>query len=312
MRTLSSLLMFAALVCAQRAQTPADMAANLPAQPIGPNDMVAVTVYGAPELTRTIRVGADGMVRLPMLKTRIKAAGLYPADLETAIAAAIEEDQILVDPFVTVTIAEYQSRPISVAGAVKTPLVFQAEGPTTLLEAISRAQGLSENAGPEVLVSRMQTGPDGKPAPAVQRVPVRGLIDGADASLNMVLTGGEDVRVPEAEKIYVMGNVKRPNAFRVQNASGSTVLQLLALCEGLAPYAAKVAYIYRADGSGKKTEIAVPLNKIMKRESPDVALVANDIFYVPDNTKRRLTLTALDKIVSFGSAAGTAVIYTTR
>jgi polysaccharide biosynthesis/export protein len=312
MRTLISLLLFAVLASSQASRPPAEMGSNLPAQAIGPNDMVAVSVYGAPELTRTIRVGADGLIRLPMLTTRIKAAGLYPADLETAIAKAIEADQILVDPFVTVTIAEYQSRPISVAGAVKAPLVFQAEGPTTLLEAISRAQGLSENAGPEVVVSRVQTGLDGKLAPVVQRIPVRGLIDNADASLNMVLTGGEEIRVPEAEKIYVVGNVKRPNAFRVQNASGSTVLQLLALCEGLAPYSAKVAYIYRPDGSGNKKEIAVPLQKIMRRQAPDFAVIANDIFYVPDNTAKRLTMTALDKIVSFGSAAGTAVIYTTR
>src|ERR1022692_1764087 len=95
---------------------------NLPAQPIGANDLIAVSVYDAPELTRTVRVGADGFIRLPMLKQRVKAQGLLPGELESAIAKALQDEQIIVDPFVTVTVAEYNSHPISVAGAVKQPL----------------------------------------------------------------------------------------------------------------------------------------------------------------------------------------------
>src|SRR5579871_1037518 len=91
--------------------------ANLPAQRIGANDLVAISVYDAPELTRTVRVGADGFMRLPMLKQKVKAEGLMPGELETAIAAALAAEGLIVDPFVTVTIAEYNSRPISVAGA---------------------------------------------------------------------------------------------------------------------------------------------------------------------------------------------------
>src|ERR1035438_3525383 len=59
--------------------------ANLPAQPIGANDLVAVSVYDAPELTRTVRVSTDGFIRLPMLKQRVKTQGLMPNDLELAI-----------------------------------------------------------------------------------------------------------------------------------------------------------------------------------------------------------------------------------
>ncbi len=86
-------------------------AANLPAQTIGANDLIAISVYDAPELTRTIRVGADGMIRLPMLKQKVKAEGLMPAELETAIAQALSAEQLFVDPAITVTIAEYHSPP---------------------------------------------------------------------------------------------------------------------------------------------------------------------------------------------------------
>jgi polysaccharide export outer membrane protein len=270
--------------------------------------LIAVSVYDAPELSRTVRIGTDGYIRLPMLHRPLKAQGLFPADLETAIAAALRQEQILVDPFVTVTIAEYHSRPISVAGAVKQPLVFQAEGPTTLLEAIARAQGLREDAGREILVSQTQPGPDNQPVTMTRRILVRSLIDDADPTLNLKLTGGEEIRVPEVGRIYVVGNVKKPGAFPVQDGSDTTVLQMLALAEGLAPYSTKEAYIYRREGAGTKNEIPVPLDKIMQRKSPDVPLTANDILYIPDNKGKRIGVRALEAIVGLGGAATTALI----
>lgn len=299
------------LLAQQRPAAP-ELGANLPAQAVGFNDLIAVSVYDAPELSRTIRVGADGFFRLPMLKQRIKGVGLFPADLETIIAQAFREEQILVDPAVTVTIAEYHSRPISVSGAVKMPLVFQAEGPTTLLIAVARAQGLREDAGREILVSQSQPGPDGKPITLTRRINVRSLIDEADPELNLTLTGGEDVRVPEIGRIYIVGNVKKPGAFPVQDGSDTTVLQMLALAEGLGPFPGKQAYIYRRDGAGAKNEIPVALDKIMARKSPDVPLSANDILYITDNKGKRLGVHAIEAIIGFGTGAGaTALAYGT-
>lgn len=290
------------------AATP-EMGANLPAQPMGPNDLIAVSVYDSPELSRTVRIGADGYLRLPMLKQRIKAQGLLPADIETAIATALKEEQILVDPFVTVTIAEYHSRPITVGGAVKMPLVFQAEGPTTLLDAISRAQGLNDNAGTEILVSQSQMGPEDKPVTLTRRVPVHSLIDDADPTFNLMLYGGEEVRVPEVGRIYVVGNVKKPGAFPMRNGGGATVLEMIAVSEGLAPFYTKEAYIYREEGAGNKNEIPVPLEKIMQRKAPDVPLMANDILYIPDAKGKRMTLGTLEKISGVGAVLGAAAIY---
>jgi polysaccharide biosynthesis/export protein len=305
------LLLLAILSVAPAQVRPAPEAANanLPAQRIGANDLVAVSVYDVPELTRTVRVGADGLMRLPMLKQRIKADGLMPSELETAIATALVAEQLIVDPFVTVTIAEYNSRPISVAGAVKQPLTFQASGPVTLLEAITKAGGLAPEAGPEILVSRAQSAPDGSVTALVQRVLVKGLIDAADPALNITLIGGEEIRVPEVGRVYVIGNVKKPGAFTVQDGVESTVLKMLALSEGLTPYASKDAYIYRREANGGKNEIQIPLSKIMERKAPDAPLLANDILYVPDNKGRRMTLGALEKVLAFGAGASTALIY---
>ena len=277
---------------------------NLPQQIIGANDLIAVSVYDAPELTRTVRVESDGVIRLPLLKKSIEAAGLLPKDLEAGITDSLKEEEILVDPIVKVTVVEYYSRPISVAGAVRRPLVFQATGNVTLLEALSRAEGLSPDAGQEILVSRA-----GEP---LRRIPVRALIDAADKDMNLRLYGGEEIRVPEASKIYVVGNVRRPGAFPLRDAADTSVLKLLALAEGLAPYSAKLAYIYRRapDGASKK-EIEIALDAIMKRKSPDVTLQADDILYIPDNTGRRATVAALEKILIMTSTIGAAAIYGT-
>jgi protein involved in polysaccharide export with SLBB domain len=116
--------------------------------------------------------------------------------------------------------------------------------------------------------------------------------------------------VPVAAKIYVVGYVKTPNAYKIQDGSEITVMQMMALTGGLAQYAGKVAYIYRPDAAGAKTEIPVPLSKILARKSPDVPLLANDIFYVPDSRGKRIGLTALASTVSALTMAGTVALYT--
>ncbi|MGQ9633338.1 MAG: polysaccharide biosynthesis/export family protein [Bryobacteraceae bacterium] len=298
-------------VYAQRAVNPAGeiAGANLPAQRIGPNDLIAVSVYGAPEFTRTVRVGADGMIRLPMLKQRIRAESLLPAELETAIASALQGEQLLVDPVVTVTVAEYHSRPISVAGAVRNPVTFQAAGPVSLLEALTRAGGLSPDAGPEILVTRTERDSDGRPWPVVQRIPVKALIDSANPEVNLRLSGGEEIRVPEVGRIYVVGTVRKPGAYPVPNETEATVLQLLALAEGLGPFAAKRAYIYRPDpATGARHEMQIELKRIMARKAPDVPLQPSDILYIPDSSGRRLTVSTLERIAAFGTATASGVL----
>jgi polysaccharide biosynthesis/export protein len=280
---------------------------NLPTQPVGPDDLLALSVYDSPELTRTVRVDADGNIRLPMLKDPIPVRGMVPAQLETAIATSLTKGKVLVDPIVTVTIVEYQSRPVNVVGAVKNPLVFQATRPIPLLDAIARAGGMREDAGSDIIVSQEVTR-DGKPTRITQTIPVRKLIDYADPSLNVMLHGGEEVLVPEAQKIYVVGNVKKPGAYPIRNDEETTILQLLALSEGLSPYSAKMAYVYRRSLTGARTEVPIALAKIMKRQAPDVSLEANDILYIPDNKGQRLTAQTLDRLAGIGGATATDLI----
>lgn len=276
---------------------------NLPSQQLGIDDLVAVSVYDAPELTRTVRVESDGAIHLPLLHAGVKASGLLPRELEAAVAGELTTEQILVDPVVKVTVVEYHSRPVAVMGAVKLPVTFQAVGVVTLLDALAKAGGLNDLAGTEVLVNRNQDG-----SASTEHVPVKRLINDADPSVNFVLHGGEEIRVPEAGKIFVVGNVKKPGAFLVRDGSENSVMKLVALAEGLAPFHFKTAYVYRPDASGTRQEIPVDLDKILDRKAPDVPLQVNDLLYIPDNKGKRLAAGVIDKLAGFGSSTASGLI----
>jgi polysaccharide export outer membrane protein len=273
--------------------------ANLPALKLHAGDLVAISVYDAPELTRTVRVDPDGTIRLPLLAEGVKAAGLMPRELEAELAGALKSGEILVDPVVKITVVEYHSRPISVMGAVRKPVTFQSDGAVTLLDALSRAEGLTDDAGPEILVTQNDV---------VRHIAVKHLIDGADPAENLRLTGNEEIRVPVAGKTFVLGNVRKPGAFPVRDPADNTVLKLVALSEGLMPFSMKLAYIVRRHAGEKPQEIQIELANIMERKSPDVALEVGDILYVPDNKTRRSTMNILDRVAGFGASTASGVL----
>jgi polysaccharide export outer membrane protein len=288
---------------------PASPDFNLPAQKVGPNDLLSISVADCPELTRNFRVAADGTLLLPLLANRINVAGKYPPEIETSITQALVNDQILIRPVVLVAVAEYRSVPVSVLGAVKRPMTFQAVGNVTLLDALAKAEGLTQDAGPEILISKSEPGADGKSSDVVQRIAVKKLMDDADPAVNIRLQGGEEIRVPPAGRVYVLGNVKKSGAFPIADGNDTSVLKIIALSEGLMPYSSKDAYIYRREG-GKdgRNEIPIPLDRILQRKSPDVQLQANDILYVPDNKGKRLTVQTLERIAVFGASTASGVL----
>ena len=137
----------------------------------------------------------------------------------------------------------------------------------------------------------------------VRRIPVKGLIAEARQELNLVLTGGEEIRVAEAGKIFVVGNVAKPGSYAVHDPSEASVMRMIALAEGLTPYHRKMAYIYREEpDTGFKHEIEVELARILKREVDDVPLQVKDVLYIPDNPGKRTRSKVLDRSVAFGAA----------
>ena len=280
--------------------------ANVAFEPLGPGDLVYVTVADCPEATRSYRITADGDLKLALVRNPVHAAGMAPADLEKTIAKAMMGDHILVDPSVSVSVLEYRSRPVNVVGAVKHSVTFQALGDVKLLDAIARADGFAQDAGPEIIVSEAagSASPD-----KVRHIVTKQLLAGTDPSLNIALHGGEEIRVPTAPKLYIAGNVKNPGAYPLNESDSTTVIKALAMCQGTLPFTNKTAYIYRTPpGEKERKEIPVALSDIVHRKAPDVVLQPNDVLYVQDNSGRRATAQALDRLAGFGSTTASGLI----
>lgn len=277
---------------------------NLGFEPVGPGDLVYISVTGSPELSRSSRVTQDGKLTLPLLTEGVTVAGLTPAKIAQAVSVALVKDKVLVAPIVSAEVLEYRSRRISVVGAVRMPGDFQAIGKMRLLDAIARAQGFMPDAGPEVIVSTA----DGESEKTPLHIAIKALLAGKDPSLNVLLHGGEDIRVPEAPKLFIVGNVKMPGSYPLTDIDGSTVLKALALSQGVLPFAAKQAYVYRLCPSGKREEIPIELHQILHRKAPDFPLEANDILYIPDSPGKRLSAVTLEHIAGFGSSVASGVI----
>jgi polysaccharide biosynthesis/export protein len=318
-----SVVLIAALPLAAQSTDPArpiysaadlSAGANLPIQKLGPEDLISIQVYDAPELTRTVRIAADGTIRLPMLKEAIRVAGLFPTDIETLLGEALKREGLFVDPFVTVNVVDYHSRPISVGGAVRTPVVFQAIGKVTLKDALNRAGGLlpdqASGALPTEIVVTRPNGASGPPL--IQRIPIKALLGGSDPELNIELIGDEQISVPEVGKLVVTGNVTQPGAYPVLDpVEMNTVKTAIAQAKGLAQYSASMGYIYRMDEKGAIHEMAIPLKNIMLRKAPDVTLQAHDVLYVPDSSGKRITQEMVTMLMGMGPAVTNALIYTT-
>jgi polysaccharide export outer membrane protein len=283
---------------------------NLPLQRVGPEDLLGLNVYDAPEFTRTVRISSEGTIRLPMMRTPIRVAGLMPNEIEVLIQEALQRENLFVDPLVTVNIVEYHSRPISVTGAVRAPIMFQAIGRVTLLDALARAGGVvPDQAGSEIIITHTDSETS---VQTIQHIPVKALMNGTDPALNLKLGGGEEIRVPDVGKIVVAGSVVHPGPYPVLDTAANTVTTAIAQAQGTVQFYSHTAYIYRPDEKGVMHEIKVDLGKILARKEPDQTLQARDILYVPDSSGRRITQTTLNSITGLGASATSALIYMAR
>ena len=253
---------------------------------MGAEDLISVQVLDAPEFTRLVRVSGTGTIKLPLVQQPIPAAGKTSAELEREIAQALIQEGLLREPTILVTVREFHSKPISVSGAVRSPIVFQASRPLTLIEAISRAGGLTETAGPEVVVST--PGLESRSANVV-RIATKSLMEMSDPKANMILRGGEEVRIPSAGRVYVIGGVTRPGPVLVAEEQGLTLLQAVAMVGGTLPTASSKALLIRSTPGATKQELSFSLKKLMRGQLPDVPLQPNDLVFIADSHTKRVT-----------------------
>src|SRR5712692_8172248 len=228
-------------------QRRADVVKNFPAEDyrLGPEDLLEVSVFEAPELNRTVRVSGGGKISMPLLGI-VQTAGMTPRELEFVLEELLRRTYMK-DPHVAVFVREMQSHPVSVFGAVKKPGVFQIRGAKTLVEVLSLAEGLAEDAGDTVTVMRRaglaavseqiedpsamplavpvdtrarkpeaiafpQRNENTEDGNAVQ-ISLKNLLESGDQRYNVLIYPGDLVKVRRAGIVYVVGEVKKPGGF---------------------------------------------------------------------------------------------------
>lgn len=117
---------------------------------IGPQDLVDVSVFGVPDLSRTVRVDAQGRISLP-LAGPVLAAGRTVQELEAAIAEPLRA-RYLQAPQVSVFVKESARERVTVGGAVVKPGIYPVNGESSLLQVIALSQGLDPLANEQGVV----------------------------------------------------------------------------------------------------------------------------------------------------------------
>jgi polysaccharide biosynthesis/export protein len=117
---------------------------------VGPLDLIEISVFQVPDLSKTVKVSASGDIALPLIGT-LKAGGRTVSELEGDIASRLEA-QYLQSAQVSVFVKEANSQQVTVDGAVEKPGLVSLSGQTTLLQTIAMSGGLAKGADPRGIV----------------------------------------------------------------------------------------------------------------------------------------------------------------
>jgi polysaccharide biosynthesis/export protein len=268
---------------------------------IGPGDMLDIRVFNRPQFSReAVRVDSSGMIRMPLIDGEIRAACLTESELATEITRRYQE--YLREPQVDVFIKEYNSQPVAVIGSVRLPSRFQLTRRVRLLELLTFAGGLADNAGRTVQV--VHTGNVPSCDSPAENIATSGLDNykvsdtlRGDEAANPFVQPGDVVSIAEAEQIFVVGNVIRPSAIALKEPI--SVTRAIAMVGGTMPDTKKdrVRIIRQTPGTTEKNEIFVDLKAIDRREAEDVVLIAGDIVDVPVSSGKQILRALLGAVV---------------
>ena len=270
---------------------------------IGPRDLLELDVYELEEPNQTkrlrVRVSQDGRIVIPLIGS-IVAGGRTSAELQCEIEKRLGADY-LVNPSASVLVVEYQARTVTVLGAVAKAGTFSLrENSTTLLDALARAGGISEEAGSNVVVLRaggaataeldrgggtVREASSGGAAARVLRIDLAELIEHGDMSANCMLDDGDVVHVPLADQFFVTGKVKKAGSFPLKEKM--TVLKAIAMAGGLEPTATPSSTVLLRRTAEGRVPIPVDLTEVEAGSDGDLPLQAGDVVVVAESGNDR-------------------------
>src|SRR3989337_4229325 len=156
---------------------------------LGVGDSINITVYRHDDLQRSVRIDNSGRIMLPLIGD-VQAAGVGIFKIRDEIKERLSK--YLIDPQVLVAISTVQSQKIMVLGEVNNPGVFALDTDMDILEAISKAGGMTKDAKmANVLLIRR-----GQGRPEVTSLNLKKVFKGGDVSQNLLLQNGDIAYLP--------------------------------------------------------------------------------------------------------------------
>jgi polysaccharide export outer membrane protein len=269
---------------------------NVPAGAVllAPDDQVKINLYGVKDFETAARVERDGTVQVPYLGP-VKLAGLTVIQAENLISAGLISKQLVLEPSVQLVVTSQPSATVLVAGEIPHPGPYPIFSSSTLDRVIAAGGGFLTDASPVVTISRI-----GYPSPIV--VPL-----GPDPAHSrfggLPLLPGDRVLVSRVGLYYVVGAIKNQGSYNLKSTTPTTVMQALAAAggygyEGLLDQ----TQIVRTQGD-HRIFIPVHAGKIVQGKEADVALLNDDIVFVPTSkTKAAIKAGATGFVVSLATS----------
>ena len=261
---------------------------------IGAGDVLDIRVYNRPQLSReAVRVEGNGMIRMPLIEGEIQAACKTEGELAKEISTRYARyyKNLPVDVF----IKEYHAREVALIGAVNEQGRYQMQRRIRLLELLTFAKGPSDKAGQTINIVRgprvdvCSQGSDSSSAnqEALISLKLNDTLQGVE-SANPFVEAGDIVTIPDAEQVYVIGNVYAPRSLPLKETI--TVSRAIAMAGGPLRDSKtdKIHIVRRPAASGMQSEFYVNLTAIARKKEDDLVLQPNDIIEVPESTGKSL------------------------
>ena len=242
---------------------------------IGPGDVLDIRIYNRPQLSREgVRIEGNGMFRMPLIDTEIQGACKTEGELAKEISTRYARyyKNLQVDVFVK----GYHSQQVAIIGAVNEQSRFELQRRVRLLELLTYAKGPSAKAGQTINIvhstapSLCRPSTDDEIA-AFSSYKLADTMVG-DPKANPYLQAGDIVTLPEADQVYVVGNVYTPLTIPLKEPI--TLSRAIAMAGGMKQDTKKdkIRIVRQEPGSLVKTELIVDLSAIEKKKAEDLAL----------------------------------------
>lgn len=262
---------------------------------LGPSDVIEIIVWDESDLSGTFQVSSKGTIAHPLLRD-FPVAGKTVSQVTSEITQALKKDY-LVDPRVNVVIKEYHSKKVYLFGMVQKPGIYELQEDSSLLKLLLNAGGITQEAGEIVKIMRVVNfSQENGILKNIENAELKNittnikkLFNEGDLTQNVNLQNGDIIFVPyrddsnlEEDKCYVLGEVKKPGAFKV--TKGYKVLSAIIDAGGFTDFASpNNTKLIRGSGKDRKV-IKLKMKDIMEKgaaQEDNILVEPSDLIIVP-------------------------------